>query len=213
MTQETNELLRNIKINFDLISEKDFFKYISELLKYINNKNLLKLVHYYYLSSQFDVEIIFRLLKIIKRANELEKEFYQKLIKDNYLGEDEKINLLITLSTIFIKLIKSNNYINDIDYINIENINKNNPYYQSINLITDIIKNLNEDSRLFEAFLSFNSGSIENYLEKNKEGTFYINNAFNEEIKITLEKYKTEYGINLLNVEQIKSHLTILRPN
>ena len=81
MTQETNELLRNIKINFDLISEKDFFKYISELLKYINNKNLLKLVHYYYLSSQFDVEIIFRLLKIIKRANELEKEFYQKLIK------------------------------------------------------------------------------------------------------------------------------------
>ena len=61
--------------------------------------------------------------------------------------------------------------------------------------------------------MSFNSGSIENYLEKNKEGTFYINNAFNEEIKITLEKYKTEYGINLLNVEQIKSHLTILRPN
>ena len=61
--------------------------------------------------------------------------------------------------------------------------------------------------------MSFNSGSIENYLEKNKEGTFFINNAFKEEIKITLEKYKTEYGINLLNAEQIKSHLTILRPN
>ena len=168
MTQETNELLRNIKINFDLISEKDFYKYISEPLKYISDKNLLKLVNHYYFLLQFDaiynknegLEIFFRLLKIIKRANELEKEFYQKLIKDNYLGEDERINLLITLSTIFIKLIKSNNYINDIDYTNIENINNNNPYYQSINLITDIIKNLNEDSRLFEAFFSFNSGSI-----------------------------------------------------
>ena len=48
MTQETNELLRNIKIDFDLISEKDFYKYISEPLKYINDKNLLKLVNHYY---------------------------------------------------------------------------------------------------------------------------------------------------------------------
>lgn len=52
MTQETFELLRNIKIDFDLISEKDFYKYISEPLKYINDKNLLKLVNHYYFLSQ-----------------------------------------------------------------------------------------------------------------------------------------------------------------
>lgn len=218
--QDTSNVLQDLKNDFDIISEKNFYEFMSDPLKYISDKDLLQFINYYYFVSEFnsiysrnkDVENFYRLLNAINKANQLEKEFYKKIKCDKNLKEDEKINLLITLSTIFIKLIISNNNINEVDYINIKNTNKNNPYYQSFNLITDIINNINEDSRLFEAFLYFNSGSIENYLEKNKEETYYANNAFNEEVKCKLEKYKTEYDINLLNVEQIKSHLKILRP-
>ena len=212
--------LQDLKNDFDIISKKNFYEYMSEPLKYLFDKDLLQFIHYYYFVSQFnsiysrnnDIENFYGLLNSINRANQLEMEFYERIKYDINLKEDEKINLLITLSTIFIKLIISNNNINDVDYINIQNINQVNPYSQSINLITDIINNINEDSRLFEAFLYFNSGSIENYLEKNKEKTYYINNAFDEEVECKLEKYKTEYDISLLNVEQIKSHLKNLRP-
>jgi len=49
-------------------------------------------------------------------------------------------------------------------------------------------------------------------LEESKEGTYFTKSDFNEEIKFKFGKYKTEYDINLLNVEQIKSQLKNLIP-
>ena len=107
-------------------------------------------------------------------------------------------------SEICIKSILSKNSVTEIDYIFIENIknkNNNHPYLKAVELITNIIDHLDEDSRLFEAFLYCNSGTIENQLEEDKK---MICGEF--------AKYKTEFGLSLLNIEQIKSHLRKLIP-
>ena len=120
--------------------------------------------------------------------------------------------MLKTVSNFCIKSTIAKYAINKIDYINIESIDKANPYFKAIELIKKIIDNLNENSRLFEVFLNFDSGSFMNFLEQNEEIEYIIKDVFNNNIKGEFEKYKTEFGLSLLNLDQIKSHLKSLIP-
>ena len=98
--------------------------------------------------------------------HEIENFLYNSLIKDENLNELDKIELLRTLILFFQKTLFAKNITFHISYINLEQINKNNPYFKAITLLKDIISKIDEDSRLFEAFLYFDSGIIQNYLEK-----------------------------------------------
>ena len=214
-------LYENIKIN-------DLYVYLFESNNFINTSSSLELIHYNYFLMEFKSiinniasENLFK--KFIEYNNfsldnyEIEKYLYSKLLKDNQINkEEEKIKILQTCSDILVKTTLSKNKIINIDYIKIENLEKNspnNPYNKAIKLINDIIDNLNEDSRLFEAFLYFNSGTINNLLEKNEKKIKYnTSNNFGETIYSELEEYITEFGLSLLNLDQIKKHLKNLIP-
>ena len=121
----------------------------------------------------------------------------------------DKIKILRTL---IIYLNKSEKNLLNASYVNIENENENNPYSKAISLLKDIISKLDENSRLFEAFMYFDSGVIYNYLEKEKNENFKFKDVFGHSINYTYGEYQSEYGINLLNTNEIKKHLLNLLP-
>jgi len=209
--------LESIKNVYDKITEKRLFEY---LLQNQNVPNSLELINYDYFLSQYfsiynkgnSITNFFSFQKKIKENNIIHQKFFEKIRKDKNLEENEKIKLLQTCSIISNKAILSKNINFDIDYIKIEIANKNNPYYKAIELVKKIIDNLEENSRLFEAFLCFDSGTIENYLEKIQETNYYYKDSLNQKKKVKSRKYKSEFGLSLLNVNQVKSHLKKLIP-
>jgi hypothetical protein len=79
-------------------------------------------------------------------------------------------------------------------------------------MLKKLISELTEDSRLLEAFLYFDSKIIENILEINEQKAYTYNNIFDLNITVEQPKYITEYGFNLMTVEEIKQHLLCLLP-
>ena len=98
-----------------------------------------------------------------------------------------------------------------IDYITIIDIERekeSNPYIKSLKFIKNIIMNLKEESRLFEVFLYLDSEVIENILIKSDieaEGAIEVYGENNK-----LSKNPTEYGINMITVDEIINHLGFL---
>ena len=145
----------------------------------------------------------------INNNRRIKKLFYEELENDNKLSNLSKIKIFQTL---IIFLNKSEKNLINASYVNIENENENNPYFKAINLLIDIISKLDENSRLFEAFLYFDSGVIFNFLEKEKNENFKYKDVFGHSINYTYGEYQSEYGINLLNTNEIKRHLLNLLP-
>ena len=210
-------MLKNI---YNQINEAILFEYLPYLFLNQNIPNSLELINnnyffFFFISinnkgNSIDNFLEFR-LNIIQN-NAVHQTFFNKLKFDKNIEENEKNQLLQASSIICNKSILSKNNILEIDYIKIGTGNKNNPFNKAIELVKNIIDNLEENSRLFEAFLYFDSGSIENYLESINETNYYYNNSFNEKVVIKSKKYKSEFGLSLLNINQVKSHLKKLIP-
>ena len=212
--------LQSLNDKYNKIKGKDIYKFLENPLDYKDIHGPLELV--YYSHFLFEYMSIYKEEKTIGNFLDLKENIienkliihtkFEALSKDEFLNEGEKVRILKTLSTILIKIIKTRSKVEGVELLNTKKISPENPYGKAIKLITEIIDNLDEDSRLFEAFMNFNSGKILNYLEKNEPTNYIIINPFGETIEDEYENYKTEFSLSLLNIEQIKSHLKKLIP-
>ena len=142
-----------------------------------------------------------------------EQKLYDKLIDDNDLNIEQKIKILKTI-TIFFKHCLHNDdaTIFNVNYININTISKQSPYFKSNQMLKELVSEITEESRLFEAFLYFDSKVIENILTKNTQQKYSYNDFFGRKVEIKQAKYITEYGLSLMTVDEIKRHLIDLIP-
>ena len=218
--------LDSLNQKYKEIENKEEFEYLSNPLNYEINKTSLEYAYQNLFISEYNsiykkdkkengITNFFNFAKFAAETHDIQSTFFAKLVKDKNLDDSEKVKLLEACSDICKRIILSNNSIFDLDYVNIAELaktDKENPYYRAVELVNNIIDNLDENSRLFEVFLYFNSGTIENYLEKNEKIEYYSKNMFEERKKIKTGTYKTEFGLSLLNINQVKSHLKTLIP-
>ena len=202
------------------ITNKNIYSFLLNPLDFEKVENSLELIHYYHYLCEFTILynnnhplFDFNTFKNgIYENNENEKNIYNSLNENVIIDNEEKIKILQTITNISAKSIKSKNIIRNFSFVNESNLSSKNPYYKAIQLVKDIIDHLNEDSRLFELFLSFDSGTINNILEKNEIKDYSSKDIFGEKINYKLGKYKTEFGLSLLNVKDVQSHLQKLIP-
>ena len=144
----------------------------------------------------------------IKEFNKKYENLISEIIKLN-INIKDKLFLIKSYNKKFLDSIISKNEINFIQTLIVEKINESNSYKKAINFVKELIKNLKEESRLFEVFLYLDSNVIENLLEKNNILMEHLINIYGEKRKIEYKNHPTEYGINMLNVEEVKNHLNI----
>lgn len=216
-------LVAKLNIVYNRFKFSKLYKYFINPCKYKDVNNGVELFHLYYYINEFEFinniqvkeNAIYKFNeyhKIMNDNHEIENFLYNSLIKDENLNELDKIELLRTLILFFQKTLFAKNIIFQISYINLEQINKNNPYFKAITLLKDIISKIDEDSRLFEAFLYFDSGIIQNYLEKENNKEFIYKDVFGQYVNYKYEDFRTEYGLSILNANEIKDHLLNLLP-
>ena len=150
-------------------------------------------------------------LKKLKALNE-KYEKYISEVKNLNIDIFDKLIIIKAYNKKFIDSFKSGCPINYISTLIIESLSENNSYKQAINFIKEIILNLKEESRLFEVFLYLDSDTINNLLITNKKNKRQIDDYLGNKKEIKYENNPTEYGINMLNLEEIKNHLFKLLP-
>ena len=79
-------------------------------------------------------------------------------------------------------------------------------------MLKKLISEITEESRLFEAFMYFDSKVIENILNKNMQKDYEFRNIFGQKIEVKQPEYITEYGMSLMTVGEIKQHMLDLLP-
>lgn len=148
----------------------------------------------------------------ISKFLDMEKTLYYQLKMDENLNMEQKINILRTVTIFLRKSLCTTKKIFNLDYININIISKESPYLKSNRMLKNIITEITEDSRLFEAFLYFDSQVIQNILLKNTEKDCNYIDKFGKNIQVKQPEFVTEYGMSLMTVEEIKQHLLNLLP-
>ena len=181
-----------------------------------------------------NAELIGKLYGFDKFINNYEKNISD--VKNLNISIKDKLLLIKSYNKIFGLSLKSGEKINYINTINIEKEELTNPYIRAIQFIKDILDSLNktgdlfykpnlnksnkndiiinlkEESRLFEIFLYLDSDSIENLLiNKEKTSVQFIDNFGNNK-QIDYGKNPTEYGVNMANIDEVRSHLFKLIP-
>jgi len=156
-----NEIKKN-KL-YDLLENPDNYK---------NNytERLFYLFHIDFSLNQFlkldkENKLTFDLIKKrVLKYKTMEEKLYNQLENDQNINIEKKIRIIRTI-TIFLKnsLLK-NKKVFAFDYININSISNKSPYYKSIQKLKKLSSELTEDSRLFEAFIYFDSKIIQNIL-------------------------------------------------
>ena len=116
------------------------------------------------------------------------KNFYEKYKKDNKLLIYQKVLLLCSNIIYFIRLNDMNEYNNSkLNYIKIEEVDKNSVFGLSFKFLGDFVSNLNNKSEIFYPLLLLDSG------------LYYYNG-------------NPTYGFDFQSCENIKNHLTDLIP-
>ena len=133
-------------------------------------------------------------------------------IKELNFDIKDKILLIKTYNKHYINSFTSGKDINYISILNIKELNENNAYKKAIEFIKLIICHLKEESRLFEVFLYLDSDIIENLLINNTEKSINYEDSYNNKKILKYEKNPTEYGLNMLNIDEIRMHLYKLIP-
>ena len=195
--------------------------YYENYLNYNNFEDIdLELFHLMFYCKQF--------LQILKIYNEIPKDLnaqkensiilnieYEKnvsqikLLKNNI---KEKISFIKIYNKHYLNSFISGGEIYYISILNIEEAKKINPYIKALNFIKNIIIELKEESRLFEILLYLDSEVIKNLLIKNNNSSIYYEDIYNNKIIERNEENPTEYGLNMLNIDEIKNHLYNLIP-
>ena len=196
--------------------------YYENYLNYNNFEDIdLELFHLMFYCKQF-----LQILKIYKEIPidlncqkynsnylniEYEKNISQiKLLNNNNIKE--KISFIKIYNKHYLNSFISGGEISYISILNIEETEKSNPYIKALEFIKKIIIELKEESRLFEILLYLDSEVIKNLLIKNDKSSIYHEDIYNTKIIKRNEENPTEYGLNMLNIDEIKNHLYNLIP-
>lgn len=141
---------------------------------------------------------------------EYEKNVSQiKLLKNNI---KEKIAFIKIYNKHYLNSFISGGEIYYISILNIEEAKESNPYIKALNFIKNIIIELKEESRLFEILLYLDSEVIKNLLIKNNNSSICYEDIYNNKIIKRNDENPTEYGLNMLNIDEIKNNLYNLIP-
>ena len=218
---ELGNIYRLLSEYFILIKKSYLYNFLFKAKNYNGLENGLDILFSYMFFYEFEeynndtteYAEFNNLINYISSNNSLVEKIYSLLKKDNSLTITEKIKILQTIIIISIKCINGRILIKNLDYVKLSNLSEDNPFVEAKNLVKNIILNMNENSRIFEPFLYFNSGKIMNFLEKKDNKDFTYIDYFGKEIKYENEKYISEYGLSLLNVEDIKNNMKQLLPN
>ena len=156
----------------------------------------------------------FKIIDMIDLLADFNKEYenYISKIKGLCIDKLDKLLIIRAYNTKFIDAYRSGYHIDYIDIINVEKENELNPYIKAINFIKEIINNLKEESRLFEVFLYLDADVIKNLLIEQNETKEEIKDIFGSIKKIEIGKNLNEYGINMINIDEVRSHLLKLIP-
>ena len=142
---------------------------------------------------------------------EYEKNISQiKLLNNNNIKE--KISFIKIYNKHYLNSFISGGEISYISILNIEETEQSNPYIKALEFIKKIIIELKEESRLFEIILYLDSEVIKNLLIKNDKSSIYHEDIYNNKIIKRNEDNPIEYGLNMLNIDEIKNHLYNLIP-
>ena len=188
----------------------------SEIENYTDEK-ILNLFHYDFSLNQFlklkeDRDKLDERRSYALKLQSIEKQLYHKINLDHKLNINKKIKILKTITIFFTNSLLIDEKIFGANYINLKSISKDSPYYRSNEMLTKLISELTEESRLFEAFMYFDSKVIENILIKNNQKNYELENIYGQKIEIQQPEYITEYGMTLMTVDEIKQHLLDLLP-
>ena len=218
-------LYNELKESSEKITTNKYYYFLNEPNKNEYNdysKEILFLFHIDYFLNEFielddlgfitNIEKFNSIEELISEYHSIEYNLYKKLTEDNNLDIEQKIKILKTITLFFKRSLRKKKSILGVNYINMKTVSINNPYFKSRELLYKIVSELTEDSRLFEAFLYFDSEVIENILTKNTAPNYTFTDLFGKEIKIDLPQYMTEYGISLMTINEIKDHLFDLLP-
>ena len=214
---QINELNTQYKIINNLLGD-----YYDNYFNYNNFEEIdLELFHLMFYCQQF-----LQILKIYKEIPidlncqkynsnylniEYEKNISQiKLLNNNNIKE--KISFIKIYNKHYLNSFISGGEISYISILNIEETEKSNPYIKALEFIKKIIIELKEESRLFEIILYLDSEIIKNLLIKNDKSSIYHEDIYNTKIIKRNEENPTEYGLNMLNIDEIKNHLYNLIP-
>ena len=161
---------------------------------------------------QADKEKEYKIIDLLDFLSDFNKEYekYINEIEDLKIDLKDKLLLIKAYNNKFIDSFMLGYQIDYITIIDIEREKKSNPYIKSLKFIKNIIMNIKEESRLFEVFLYLDSEIIENILIKSDikaEGAIEVYGENNK-----LSKNPTEYGINMITVDEIINHLLNLIP-
>lgn len=149
----------------------------------------------------------------ISQVHTMEEKLYKQLKEDKDLNIYQKVQILKTVTLFYCKSLLMPGKLLDLNYIHINDNTKQTPYYKSISMLQNIISNITEESRLFEAFMYFDSHIIQNILIRNTQINYVYEDIFGQNIEVTEPEYITEYGMSLMTLNEIKSHLMDLMPS
>ena len=203
------------------IEKKDYYDKVFDYTNFEDIDVQIFILMFYYLEFKEIIKLNENKEKAVKIIDMLDllsvfNQGYEKYIseiKTLNLAIRDKLLLIIAYNKKFLDSYLSGYVIDFITIINVDKENKSNPYIKSLNFIKDIILNLKEDSRLFEVFLYLDSEVIQNLLINNTERkNETIIDIYGEKKIIEYGKNPTEYGINMINVDEIRNHLLNLIP-
>ena len=207
-------------INENII-EHDLYNLLNKPEGYIYNNykdEILYLFHFDFYLELFNELIEENKAEDVRTRNKIlqfkkiEDKLFSKIILDSKINIEQKIKIIRAINEFLKNLLITDEIVTAIDYINIEEINKNSPYYKAKILLTKIINEMTEESRLFEAFLYFDSKVIENILIKNIQDNYIYINKFGKNIRVEKTDFITEYGMTMMSLREIQNHLLNLLP-
>ena len=220
---ERNKAYLEIKKSADKIKDDNLYELFDNPDIYVYNdsfsEKLFDLFHIDFSLNQFlkldkqdEYRFEFIYNKVLK-YKKMEEKFYVQLKADESINTEQKIKMIQTITLFLQKAPIERKDIYAIDYLNINETNEENPYPKSIQMLKKLISELTEESRLLEAFIYFDSKIIQNILQKNTQKEFSYQDAFDLKTTVEQPKFITEYGFNLMTVDEIKQHLLSLLPS
>ena len=194
--------------------------YYDNVLNYSDFEEIdLNIFHYMFYCQEFFEIYKMKIDKgkkfiLTEKLFNFNSKYEENILRIKELNYDikEKILFIKTYNKHYINSFTSGKDINYISILNIKELNENNAYTKAIEFIKSIILHLQEESRLFEVFLYLDSDIIENLLINNTEKSINYEDSYNNKKILKYGKNPTEYGLNMLNIDEIRMHLYKLIP-
>ena len=212
------------KFNEDYLKEFTLVDLYYENMKDYNNFDELDISIFHYLLYYKELLLFLKMkndkfgdlvysLEYFEKINDFYEDKIANVIGEKYENIKDCLSLIKAYNNHILNSLKTFNKIDDMSFINIAKLKKNNPYFIAVNFVEQIINNLEEHSRLYEILSSLDSEVITNLIIENKDiNTITYNDIYGNTRTIKYGKNPTEYGLNLLNVKEIKDHLIKLIP-